>query len=73
MAHPVQVRRASLPVEYLNAELGLQTLNLGTYRCLGQTYFIPGSSKRSFPGNGDECFEFFDNSQILIVFLRKLY
>jgi hypothetical protein len=40
---------------------------------LGEADFIPGSGKRTFPCNGDECFEFFDHSQILIVFLRKLY
>ncbi|MNP67724.1 hypothetical protein D3C76_1635880 [compost metagenome] len=73
MAHPVEVGRAPLPVEYLEAELSLQTLDLGAHRSLGEAYLVAGSGKSSFPSNGDKCFQFFDHSQILIVFLRKLY
>ena len=73
MAHPVQVGRASLAVENLEAELGFQALHLGAHCGLGKTNLVPGSGKGAFPRDGYKCFQFFDHSQILIVFLRKIY
>ncbi|CDF93976.1 hypothetical protein BN844_2128 [Pseudomonas sp. SHC52] len=73
VAHPVEVGRTAFPVENLETEFGLQTLDLGADRCLGEADPVPGSGERTFPGHGDKCLEFFDHSQILIVILKNIY
>ncbi|MGF6140759.1 hypothetical protein QF013_004422 [Pseudomonas laurylsulfatiphila] len=48
VAHSIEMGGAAFSVENFEAELGLQTLNLSTDRCLGETDFVPGSGKGAF-------------------------
>ncbi|MNJ78052.1 hypothetical protein D3C77_756950 [compost metagenome] len=73
MAHSVEVCRAPLSVEKLEAEFGFQALDLGADGSLRESDPVAGCSESTFACYGDECLQFFDHSQILIVFLRNIY
>ena len=71
--HFVEMGRASFPVENLEPELGFQALDLRAHSGLSQADPVAGSGESAFPRHSNECLQFFDHSQILIVFLRNIY
>ena len=62
MAPAVEVRRAALAVENLEAEFAFQSLDLRADSRLGQADPVARRGESTFPGDGDECLEFFDHS-----------